>query len=502
MKGIASATALVALIGMPGAVRAQEPPAAAGADTAVVRISLDEAIHHALEESQEVKMARASVEVAEAQVTAARADALPQINLSLGYTRTLASQFDTGDGFTLPDSLRFDPDPSLPLEDRVTYLEEKVPNAAFGALGGLFSDLPFGQENAYNASITASQLLYSGGRVGAALEAADHFTESARLSLAEARAEVEQQVRTAYYQALLARETETIAEEALEQAERFLSQERLRLEAGRASELEVMRAEVSRDNLRPQLVEARNAADLAMLNLKRLLDIPLTRTVELTTPLEPPPAATRTVSAPSAVEVVEERPAVEAAERQVAIREQQVRIAKGAFLPSVSLSTAYGRQLYPASTFDFGGEWRTDWTVSIGVDIPLFQGFRRAAEVSRARAELDQARLQVEQLKESVQLDYERARAERERALSAIAARERTADVAERVYDLTVLRYEQGVATQLEVSESRLALLQARTNLAQAIADYYIADASVQRARGGSAVANRRVRSGQDSGEH
>ena len=64
--------------------------------------------------------------------------------------------------------------------------------------------------------------------------------------------------------------------------------------------------------------------------------------------------------------------------------------------------------------------------------------------------------------------------------------------MAQRVYDLTVLRYDQGLATQLEVTDARLSLLQARTNLAQAITDYYIADvgrerdALAGRARGGA----------------
>ena len=45
-----------------------------------------------------------------------------------------------------------------------------------------------------------------------------------------------------------------------------------------------------------------------------------------------------------------------------------------------------------------------------------------------------------------------------------------------------MLRYGEGVATQLEVSTARLDLLQARTNLAQSIADFYVADAG-RRAR-------------------
>jgi outer membrane protein TolC len=59
-------------------------------------------------------------------------------------------------------------------------------------------------------------------------------------------------------------------------------------------------------------------------------------------------------------------------------------------------------------------------------------------------------------------------------------------DQAQRVYDLTVLRYEQGLASQLEISDARLSLLQARTNLAQAVSDFQIADATLARAIGAS----------------
>ena len=65
----------------------------------------------------------------------------------------------------------------------------------------------------------------------------------------------------------------------------------------------------------------------------------------------------------------------------------------------------------------------------------------------------------------------------------------RTVDQAQKVYDLTVLRYEQGLATHLEVSEARLGLLMAKSNYSQAVAQYYIADAGLQRALGASSAA-------------
>jgi outer membrane protein len=478
-------TLAAALMAAPAALAAQEPAPAAGARGDTVALSLDAAVRRALGESEEVRLARSQVQLADAQVKEVRAGALPQVNAQVGYTRTFASSFSGGGGFTLPDSLRFEPDSTASVQERLRYLEQNAPLAGLGGLGQLFGNLPFGQANAYQASLAGSQLLYSGGRTGAAMRIARDYREVARLQLQEQTAEIELQVRTAYVNALLAQELAAGARQALEQAEAFLAQERLRLSAGRASELEVLRGEVSRDNLRPQLVQAENAAQLALLNLKRLVDLPLDAPVALTTALDAPSA--EALARPAvAAEALARRASVTAAERQVAIAEQNIRVARGAYLPSVSLSMNYGRLLYPSSPWELNGDWRTDFTAGLNVQIPIFNGGERAAQLQRARVQAEQARLQLGQLREGVQLQYEQAAGERERARTAIAARQTTVAAAQRVYDLTVLRYQQGLATQLEVSQARLELLQARTNLAQATADFLTADASVVRATGGT----------------
>lgn len=455
-----------------GTVYGQE---VAASDT--IALSLPEAVQRALDESEEVRLARSQVTLAGSQIATARASILPQLNANFGYTRTLASIFEGASAPAIPDSLQFNPDPSLPLEERVDYLERRTPTAAMGALGGLFGDLPFGREHAYTASLSGSQLLFSGGRAGAALNIARDYRAAALAGLAQQEAQTQLEIRSAYYQALLAQEVADIAQAAYEQAQAFYEQEDLRYRAGQASELDLMRAEVERDNLEPQVVQGRNAADLAHLNLKRLVNLPLSQPIRLTTPLEVPVVTDSASVRPSEELVAAQRAAITAVQEQVDIRQQQVRIARGAFLPNVSLSTAYARQLYPSDPLRFEDPWQTDWTVSLQVSLPIFNGFRRTAELSSARVQLEQTRLQLAQLEEATQLQYEQAYGEKRRALSAMQARQRTVEVAQRVYDLTVLRYDRGLATQLEVSDARLSLLQARTNLAQAISDFYTADA-------------------------
>lgn len=458
-----------------------------------LELSLEQALAIAIESSEEIRLARSQVDLAGAQIANARAAALPSINGSAGYTRTLASPFDTGGGgFTLPDSLRFEPDPDASVEERLRYLEQRTPLAGLGALGSLFSDLPFGQENAYTFGVSGSQLLYAGGRVSAAMNIAHNVENVALYNLREEIADIELNVRSAYYQALYTRQLVEISNEALERAQRFLEEEQLRLKAGRASDLEVMRAEVELENLRPQLVQARNAAEVAILNLKRLANIPLDQPVILSTPLAPPPPE-ETADVRLAPEVVlAQRAALQTAEEQVDIRKQQVRIARASYMPTISFTTSYGKLIYPSTLFSFNENWRTDWNFGFNVQIPIFDGLRRSAQVQEARVQLRQAELQQSQLKEAIQLQYEQALGEKQRALAQIGASQRTVEQAQRVYELTEMRYEKGLATQLDVFSAQLSLNQARTNLVRALTDYYVADAGLDRALGGATYAARR----------
>jgi outer membrane protein TolC len=484
-RWIISAAMIAAFAGSADAQSAARPDS--------LPLSLEQALARALESSDEVKLAQSQVDVARAQVKDVRAGALPQINANLGYTRTLRSQFESAGEFELPDSMKFEPDSTLSLQERVKYLEDKAPFAGLSGLGLLFSNLPFGQKNAYTASLGGSQLLWSGGRTGAALAVAKNFREAAELTLQEQVADISLQVRSAYFRALLAQELERISDAAVAQAEKFLAQEQLREKTGATSELDVLRAQVALANLRPQAITARNAAEVATLDLKRLINVPASQPLKLTSDLVVPDANRLAQEPPSSVdEQLGRRAAVAAAERQVRMRELGVRIARGAFLPSISVSMNYGRTAFPDQVFKFGGvDWRTDWTAGVAVQVPIFDGLRRNAQLDLAQVQLNQARLQLSQLREGVQIQYQQATGERQRSASAIVARQQTVTQAQRVYDLTVLRYDRGLATQLEVSDARLALLQARTNLAQALSDFYVAEATVARVLGDASAGSR-----------
>jgi len=440
-------------------------PAQRSAATDSVRISLDEALARAGSVGEEAKLARSQLDFAATQVASARSAALPTLDGNFIYLRTYASPYQVKSSGSADST---------------------------NPIAKLFANLPFGRVNQYTGNIQATQTLFS-PKLGIAMRVANLYESATRYTLREQLAETEYQVRGAYMRALLASELEASAREAVAQAQRFLDQERQRLSAGLGSELDVLRAEVSLENLRPQLVDAQNAAAISTLDLKRLINVPLVSPLVLTTRLVAPAVVTAAAADPAAV--ASTRGAVQAEEENVRIAGEAVKGAKSAYLPSLDFHMALGRLLYPPTVFGLTGTgWLTDWNAAITLKVPIFNGMKRGADLSQARIGLQQEEFRLAQLREAVQLQFQQAVGERERSAASITARQRTVDQAQRVYDLTVLRYDQGLTSHLDVSDARLSLLQARANLAQSIAQYYIADASVQRALGSSSAALSRAR--------
>lgn len=482
MRGVAAAVLVVAVSGTQARAAAQ---VVAAQDT--IALTLGEALDRALERSEEVRIARSQVDQARASVDVARSHLLPQVNTQLTYTRTLASVFEGG--FEMPDSLQFEPDSTASVSERLSYLEQNTPNAAFGALGGLFGNLPFGREHTWNAGASLQQPLFAPAVVSG-LQLANRAEEAARATYEESAAEVSLQVAEAYLGAKLAEQMAQIVEASVALAGQHLAQVRLQFDAGTASELDVLRAEVELENLRPQLAQASNARDLSVSNLKRLVNVPAETELVLTTSLTPGPdgvPADTTLVLPTleaADAVLAQRASLRAARSNVAMMEERADIARSSFLPSLYLQGNMSRQAFPSGVFPSANDWRDDWYVALAVSWPLFQGMRRKAELDAAKAQVRQAELQTAQLEEGVRLEYDAALRELERARLQMQAAGSTVAQAQRVYELTELRFREGLATQLDVSDARLSLQQARLNEVTAYHDYSLALAQALRALG------------------
>jgi outer membrane protein TolC len=161
----------------------------------------------------------------------------------------------------------------------------------------------------------------------------------------------------------------------------------------------------------------------------------------------------------------------------------------------------YGGQAFPSGNFPRYSDFRKDWNASLSISMPLFDGGRARGQVQQAQADLMRAEAQLQQTREQVSIDVEQARAELLRARALVSARRQTVAQAGRAHELAAVRFANGIAPSIEVSDARLALQQARVNEAQATRDYLLAISGLERALGRPvplAAAGRRVASGGD----
>lgn len=426
-------------------------PAAAQVETDTVRLSLDDAVRRALELGEEVRVARAQVGDARGQVREATAAALPEIRGTVLYTRQFASIFqniDVGDSTFAP----------------------------------IFKNSPFGAANAWTLEVTARQTLFAAGKVGAGMRAARAYRQAAEEQMVETQADVVFRVRRAYLDALYAARLVEIAEAGLTQAQEHEAEVQQFRSAGTRAEYDVLRAQVDAANQRPVVVAARNSLDLALLVLKRLVNVPASAPLELTTSLRGedatiPVLAADTVAGP-------DRAAVRAAEANVQVWEQAVRAARADRWPSVSVGATFSHQAFPDEIAPFDAQFRRNWSADVRLSIPLFLGFRTFGAEDRARASLERARADRDQAQELATLEVEQAAAEVHRAQALLAAQRLTVRQAQRAHHLANVRYANGMATQLEVSDARLLAQRAELNEAQALRDYLVGLAQLERALG------------------
>ena len=197
-----------------------------------LHLTLAQAVTRALASGADMQVARAGVGVAEGRIREATAEALPQIKGVVSYNHKFDSIFR---GLSGADS---------------------------SGLGKLFSETPFGAEHGWNVDVTATQLLWSSGRVGAGLQAAHAVRRSATSQRDQTMADVTLAVHEAYWAALAAQQVVTIAKDGRDQAREHLRQVESYRRQGSRSEYDLLQAQVDASNQEPPLVAARSAAEL------------------------------------------------------------------------------------------------------------------------------------------------------------------------------------------------------------------------------------------------
>lgn len=240
------------------------------------------------------------------------------------------------------------------------------------------------------------------------------------------------------------------------------------LEQGRAARVELLRVDAALAQAEAERVGTETQLDLAERDLARLVDLSPEQTrATLLTRVRLVESARLEDRAALLERALANSPEMESARRAVDAAEAERRVAKGSWIPDLTLGGVY--KLYSSdNAWDAGGRTSTEWNLGVALRYRLFTGGNRASAVSRASAEARSAR---EELREA-ELDTEEAvdRAvnaalETEALVEALARAERHQSEVARI---ELLSLEAGAGTQTDYLRAEADLARARSLLVQA----------------------------------
>jgi len=440
-KSLATALTVAAMVGFASPTSGQEAD-----PSEPIALTVEEAVVRALSTNEETRIARADVDRTEGAVREAFARALPSIDGSYQLTRNLQSP--------------------------VLFFNDEAGNTTQIQLGG---------DNDHTFGLSLRQTLFDKS-LGAAIEAAEHGSAASEAAYERALSNVAFRARQAYYEALRDRARVRVRESALDLAETRLGQVRQHHEVGIASDFDLLTARVGVENERPALIQARNALRLSLNSLKRVVGVPLDAPVELVDTLAYQPVV---IGLEEATErAARSRGDLVSQRRTVQLQEEIVEVERAATFPSFELQLDLTRR---ASSDDFipdDRDFSQTATAGLRIEIPVFDGRSGDGRTLQARADVVAARERLRALERDVELEVLDAWQSLEAAGESVEASRAALEQAQRAYDIALVRFRNGLSTQLELDEAEQDLIVAESNLADTLYLHLLARAQLRNAMG------------------
>lgn len=448
-------------------------------DTLSRTFDLEQAIRTALANNTQMKRALLDVRSADQDIRAAWGTVMPQVAASANYTRNL--------------------------EIPVNF----IPETAFDPEGDPDALVPiaFGTDNNWMGGLSVSQTLFS-GQAFVGISSSELFKAAQSENLRAISQGIVTQTRIAYYRALAARESLKLIEAQADRVRSNLEDTRKRAEQGFVDDYAVLQLEVQLGNLEPQIISARFSVDSSLRDLLDTMGLPVQLAIDIRGDLgsydindpelaSPANESIKTVDrmVPRQVEndslftekALQLRGDLRILQVQEDLRGKQLDAQRSLFLPNINAN--YNLQWNASQAGQpvfFGNSMQRarSQTVSVGVQIPIFQGFQRSAAVQQAKIEVKDVQLQQFQARQTANKEIlSAAQGVREALLTSRAILD-VRNRAQRGYERALTRYQNGLGSQQEINDANLQLQEAEVNYAQTISNYLTAKARFDQAIG------------------
>ncbi|HYM07096.1 MAG TPA: TolC family protein [Terriglobales bacterium] len=416
-------------------------------------LTLPQAVKIALEKNPLRKAAIADTKVASAGIREARSFLMPHLSFSETASR--------GD------------DPVYVFGSRLR--QQRFTTADF-ALNNLNTPLPLGN---FTTRFGGTWNLFDSFATWHGVNQAKQMNEAAGHQLDRTDQEIVFRVVSSYYDVLLAAKELEVAQQSAKTAQSIMDRSQARFDSGLTVESDLLTAKVRMAARQQEVIRAKNTLEVVRAQLNTAMGTPLDSSFQTTEAL-----AERTLPAPVLGEVEKQalanRPDLKRIASEEVARRQSVSVAKSAFGPRVN---AFAGWEMDNPTFLAGGGGN-NWVGGIEVQLDIFQGGAKRAELSRQRALEEKAVAMKQAAGDAVRLEVRRAYYETDANRQQIEVARAAIAQAQESLRINQDRYDSGLSTITDLLGAEDAARRSQTDYWEAIYHFQTSYANLELASG------------------
>jgi len=316
-------------------------------------------------------------------------------------------------------------------------------------------------------SISATKIIYSGGKIESLIDQAEANKQISLNDLEKEKQKIIYKVTEAYYQVLQTEGIERVSAQAVKQMQAHLKSSEALLKEGMIAPIDLNQIKSQLSNLEHNLIKAENGHKLTMYNLNSIIWIDLNTELVLENNLSYEPCEINLEQA--LIQARENRPEIMNIAQQRRIMEEMVDVAKSNRRPQVIFSAESGI---------------IGWQAMIVAEYSFLDGGVNKAKIDQAEinlAQVDQSEQQVQQL---IEFEVRSAYLNMKEAEKLIKVAEEGIKNSQESFRIAQIKYNEGIATNTEVIDAQSTLIEAETNHLNALYDYNINRAALIKAMG------------------
>lgn len=423
----------------------------------IIQLNINEAIEFAMENNLTISNSKMDIKKAKWKVWETTAIGLPQVNASAEYQ-------------LMPDiPTQYMPDFITPaIIGANQYYYGLTPIAPIPE-NGQKMPVQFGSKHNMTYGASVSQLIFSGEYI-VGLQAARTYKMLSEQNYDKAELELKVAVKQAYYMALIATQSKEILEENHTNIVKLYEESQKMVDVGFMNQSSADQMKILALTMKNQISSLERQEELAMLMLKFQLGLMPQDSVILTTNLD---QLVKNIS----LEIIGEEFNVNSnidyqmLNTQVALAKLDLKRSQSTTLPTLTGYYSYSENAQDDSLIfiDDTKEWNPTSVVGLKLSIPIFSSGQRSAVIQQKKIDYEIAQNQRSMVEQQLNIQYYQTKSNYLNALETLLNQKENLDLAEKIYKETQIKYKEGAASSMDLTQNQNQYLQNEASYYQAL---------------------------------